>query len=104
MKNSAFFKGSKRTQLNPKRTQFFDPFGDIWGEIRANKGSFGALLAYRGPIVTTGRVLFDPLRAPALAWVNARHSFNGHAGWGQNEPGAKVRPKVTGRLQNRCLA
>ena len=68
MINLAFFNTSKRTQLNPKRTQFFDTFGDILGKIRPNKGSFGDLLACRGPIIATGRVLFDQVGLLRQNW------------------------------------
>ena len=46
-----------------------------------------------GPTISSGRIIFDQLRAHSFALVVARPSFNGDAAWAQNEHGAKMRPK-----------
>jgi len=52
-----------------------------------------------GPTISSGMVIFNQLRAHSFALVVARPSFNGDAGWAQNEHRAKVRPSAVGTGQ-----
>jgi len=55
-----------------------------------------------GPTISSGMVIFNQLRAHSFALVVARPSFNGDAGWAQNEHGAKVRPRSGLKLLYHC--
>ena len=60
----------------------------------------GLVLRAMGPTISSGRGIFEQLRAHSFALVVARPSYNGDAGWAQNEHRAKVRPSavVTGQV------
>ena len=59
----------------------------------------GLVLRATGPTISSGRFIFEQLRAHSFARVVARPSSNGAAGWAQNEHGAKVRPMAFVRFE-----